>query len=391
MVKIDSMKDMLPLPRPKTESQEADGSGFAQEMDKATCGEKTSKPAEDNNVQNAEKAENDKPTQAKDTAEESSAIASNVAVSIPVVSMPEAKELQPPPMIGENISEMSGMTEQTQEKAPVQPETSDLLPKVTAMDKEADVFAKQVMHEANVVLQKGDGQKEAAPDSEKQAASAKNVLGETATKESLPTVHEATDAMLDDSQDTDGNEAGKQTVTKQPMMSAPVGEDGKIDFQLTGAQLEQMEPVQPKEVMLTRVVEQVKSTVSKEKTEFFLQLKPEHLGGLSILLSAEEKGIVAKLMTSNQDVQQVLQSDMNQLQAALREKGINVVHLEVIYDQTASATAHENHDGQQQQRNTFGHVQGRAVENIEDAVTFYDSISYYDVLAEQGGSVEFSA
>lgn len=144
--------------------------------------------------------------------------------------------------------------------------------------------------------------------------------------------------------------------------------------------------------MLTRVVEQVKSTVTNEKSEFYLQLKPEHLGGLSILLSAEEKGVAAKLMTSNRDVQQVLQSDLTQLQAALREKGVNVVHMEVIYDQTAnSTTAHNSQNGGQRQDNAFGRVHGRTEESIEDATAFYDSLSYYDVLAEQGGSVEFSA
>ncbi|WP_066683605.1 flagellar hook-length control protein FliK [Christensenella intestinihominis] len=412
MMKVNSVAEMLQISVPKTDGAEFAGE-FAGEMDKATGAGQVEHPAKKDAAQEPENKAGEqevslpndekKPGLPEDEKRED---VSGFAETIPFIPLNTAMlpnqesqaDREPQAQAGTGPAPpfpetgQQARTAGINSAAPV-PESPAEEPVIkTGSTPEAVSFVQQVLKEADTMLEKSGRQED---------------IGAQQLKESLPPgihdgsagdvpkaetrIPEETADGKKQSRDHGETEAGKPVAGKQSPVTAPVRSDGKVEFQILGVQPEQMEPLQQKDSIFTRVIEQVKSTVTKEKTEFFLQLKPEHLGGLSIMLSAEEKGIAAKLMTSNHDVQQILQSDMNQLQATLREKGINVVHMEVIYDQTASSTTRDNRDGNRQQENTFGRVQGRTTDGVEDAAAFYDSLSYYDVLAEQGGSVEFSA
>ncbi len=264
--------------------------------------------------------------------------------------------------------------EDPQIKQPVQ-QVSQKQTDVQMVSDDATQFAQQVLDEANVMLdqQKFSGEK-------------------IVVSESVPAITEENVTLKqaaagEKKQSTAGNDM-KETTQPQNTVFSRVAEDGRVDFKTLS---EQMPQVEQKEQILSQLVEGVRNTVTKEKTELFLQLKPQHLGGLSILLAAEENGIVAKLVTSNQTVYQTMQSDMEQLQAALRDKGINVVQMEVIYGQMANSTAKDHSGGNQAQYEQANGSHGRIPETVEGATTYYEMLSQYEVLAEQGGSVEFTA
>jgi flagellar hook-length control protein FliK len=188
-----------------------------------------------------------------------------------------------------------------------------------------------------------------------------------------------------------GRRGKQQPVTAAPM-TAHVAQDGKVEFKLSMNELPPEQQAQVRQDVQTQIIEQVRSLVSQERTEFYLQLKPEYLGGLSILLSAGEKGVAAKLTTGSKDVQLMIQSDMSQIQEILRERGINVVQMEVVYDQMASTTGKQDtNDGQGWEQGSSAGGRVTAPEDAEGVAAVYEELSSYDVLAEQGGSVEFSA
>lgn len=405
---IPSIVDLAPAPPAQTGSTASgtEGSDFSAELDKAgQAQESLKKPG---------KTEEKAPTQdveeqpvAKEPAEaepepDVQEAAAAVAMVIPPVIPQQTQQEQtttPPPVTQETTS----VVESTQpvasgpppvvDKAAAQPDAhrdapsqdmpqaqQEAMPKTAATGatsrEEATDFAKQVLDEANVILDKQQGTEQSG-----NVARAAQEAPEVQTEEAGKDV-----AVSDKAKE-------EKPVVQNHVSTAQISDDGKVEFKLASAQMPEAPEVRQKDgdSMLTRLIDQVRSAISKEKTEFFLQLKPEHLGGLSIMLTAEDKGMVAKLATSSQDVQNMLQSDMNQLQAALREKGINVVHMEVIYDQGMNSTAKDHsHSGQQQQSST-GNGHGRIPENLEGATAYYDTISYYEALAEQGGSVEFSA
>jgi flagellar hook-length control protein FliK len=170
--------------------------------------------------------------------------------------------------------------------------------------------------------------------------------------------------------------------------------DVKPEFKLGAAQRQDEQVPQQESNVRTQIIDQVKSMVGERKSELVLQLKPYHLGGLSIALTADDKGVVAKLMTASKDAHNMLRNEITSMQEMLREKGINVVQMEVIYDQMANSTGkdsfHEQgHGWEQTRRGNQGRVPERV--DIESAILMYDDLSTYDILAEQGGSVEFSA
>lgn len=176
-------------------------------------------------------------------------------------------------------------------------------------------------------------------------------------------------------------------------MTANVAENGKVEFIKTPAPVTEAELVQQKQEVLNQIVEKVTTSVSEEKSEFYLQLKPDHLGGLSILLASDEKGLMAKLVTASKEVQSMIQNDMVAMQEALKAKGVNVVHMEVVYDQMASATGKDHSSegqGSTRQMNTGVHGGTQDI-MIDGATMFYDEMTMYEVLTEQGGSVEFNA
>ncbi len=240
-------------------------------------------------------------------------------------------------------------------------------------------FVKQVVQEMDAKL------KQEVDTTPKAMPSTTNVELETAVEKP---------AMMQGNDDSD-NAATKQKeipVLQHPL-TAPIAQDGKVDFKMSMQELQPQEQQLLKQNVQTQIIDQVRSLVTQEKTEFYLQLKPEHLGGLSIMLAAGEKGLVAKLMTASKDVHMMLQNDMTQIQESLKERGITIVQMEVVYDQMASTTGKQNtNDGQGWEANGSPGSQGRVLEDIiEGGSLTYDELSNYDILAEQGGSVEFSA
>ncbi len=224
---------------------------------------------------------------------------------------------------------------------------------------EGTAFANKVLEEANVIIEKQQG------------ASAQDEQG-----------------LMDNMKKNEDQTIVKESTVLQDNSFAKVAQDGSVELKTVAKQMPQVEQ---QERILSQILDGVRNTATAEKTELFLQLKPDYLGGLSILLSAEENGLVAKLQTSNQMVYQAMQADMDQLQATLKEKGIQVTQLEVVLNQTTDTSGQAHSGGRQGQFEQSKNTQGRAVESIESATAYYDAVSQYVVLAEQGGSVEFTA
>ena len=257
----------------------------------------------------------------------------------------------------------------------------------------AEQFAVQVVKEARDLVNK-DVEQTAAPVVEKEVAS--STTEETSVQ---PVASSDDDAQLPNDTEPETETDQQKTADHKGTATAntaQVTDGGRVEFRMSGAQpLEAQQAAAPPELpqqVMDRVISQVRTAVTPDKTEFFVQLKPDYLGGLSIGLVAEDKGVVAKIMTTSQQVHNALQADMTQMVQMLRDKGINVVQMEVIYDQTANAMSQQQSDTQQQQ---FGQGQGRShgrgADQTDGTVPAYDVLSSNEVLAEQGGSVEFSA
>ncbi len=82
-----------------------------------------------------------------------------------------------------------------------------------------------------------------------------------------------------------------------------------------------------------KILEKIKDAVKPPvKNEITIQLKPEHLGKIKIMLTMENNTLKGKIITEHKDVQQSILNNFNQLESALKEKGINLSNFNVTVD-----------------------------------------------------------
>jgi len=275
------------------------------------------------------------------------------------------------------------------------------VPETTQTEDKAVVFAKQALAEMES-LQKAaaNGSNQSQPVVlEMQPAvklqsedhkPAENTAVLVATEKNTQTVQTGEQTSGGDKKDNASQSQKQDTnALAQPQTPVWTGAGGTV----TAAQFKVPQAEQsavPRNVA-TSIVDNISTAVDKGNTEMVVQLKPEHLGGLAITLSMGESGLTAKMVTNQESVQNMIHNQLGILQEALREKGIQVVHMEVIYDQTQNSTNFSHNGNGNQWTAPQGNGNGGTYKDADESVNYYNFMSSYDVLAEHGGSVEFSA
>ncbi len=139
-----------------------------------------------------------------------------------------------------------------------------------------------------------------------------------------------------------------------------------------------------------KFLEQVTTNIAENKSELLIQFKPEVMGGMAVKLVLGEEGLVAKLITGNKEVQAAMNSQLHLMQDALKSRNIDVVSMEVVYEQPTQLNLGMSNGGQQffhhGQQSSSSHKPKEESVNVN---AVYDSIlNISDEIAE---SVEFSA
>ena len=85
-----------------------------------------------------------------------------------------------------------------------------------------------------------------------------------------------------------------------------------------------------KEEVFNKILEYTRVLNNGDVKEIRIRLKPESLGKLTIRLIMENGGITAKFITENYKAKDAIESNFNQLQDTLHEKGVNIQELSVF-------------------------------------------------------------
>ncbi len=106
--------------------------------------------------------------------------------------------------------------------------------------------------------------------------------------------------------------------------------EGFKQIQQVITHMEQQESIQvdPK-TLIQQVVSKVDLLTQNGKSEMRIQLMPENLGNLFINISMDKGSMTAKVYAENQQIKELIDSNLSQLKISLGEKGINVSSLEV--------------------------------------------------------------
>lgn len=100
--------------------------------------------------------------------------------------------------------------------------------------------------------------------------------------------------------------------------------------------------VSPQAVM-EQIVSSMRFEVQGTLSEIRIQLKPEHLGQVSLRIATQNGIVVAQFMAESQRVKEIIEAGFNQLRDALAEQGINIAQIEVSVS-----------DGEAQREFSFG-------------------------------------
>ena len=122
-----------------------------------------------------------------------------------------------------------------------------------------------------------------------------------------------------------------------------------------------------------QIVEQARMIRTAGNTEMVINLKPEHLGQLTLRVSVSTNGAVtASFYTDNAQVRAIIENTMVQLKQELSEQGIKVDNVEVYAglneDSLLNGQGQQAWQQNQNQRNRRGQVDMNVVEDELDAL-----------------------
>ena len=126
--------------------------------------------------------------------------------------------------------------------------------------------------------------------------------------------------------------------------------------------------------VINQIVDSVITNLDGGRLEFSIQMKPDFLGNLAIKLTMQKDGsLIAKLQTSDLTARGLLSGQIDELQLSLKDRGINIVDMDIVYQEFTS----DPNSGNAQNKQYEGH---KAVNAI--AATFDPEESLPDITSD---------
>ena len=88
-----------------------------------------------------------------------------------------------------------------------------------------------------------------------------------------------------------------------------------------------------KEEILKQVIDKASVLIGQDKAEMVINLKPDHLGKLTLKVATENGIVTAQMVAENQQVKQIIESNLNVLRDSLEKQGITVQQFSVSVGQ----------------------------------------------------------
>lgn len=217
-------------------------------------------------------------------------------------------------------------------------------------------------------------------------------------------------APVKSANETDGKESLKSNVdsgskqnAKTPDAAQTAGVHMPVaQFKAHAAAARQAAPQVNVQNILEQIVQNANLRTGPAGNQMEIQLKPEFLGKLSIVLTSTDEGVVATIKAATAEVRNALSANIAQLQTALRESGINMKDISISNSTLTSdfarseSGARQNPESENEAFNRvtrLGRMLARAtsVDRPAESALMYDSSQNLPVISSDMVSVEFSA
>lgn len=106
---------------------------------------------------------------------------------------------------------------------------------------------------------------------------------------------------------------------------------------------------------ISNIVEEMSFRANQEIHEFSVSLKPAHLGELSIKLTKSPDGLIAQIRAADASTKGLIQNEVAALTAQLKDKGIEIRQIEVVYEAPAFTTDMRQNEGRRDTSSSAPH------------------------------------
>jgi len=142
----------------------------------------------------------------------------------------------------------------------------------------------------------------------------------------------AEDTLVIATEMSTAQDQGFETDLAQSTLSVSIPAQGKTDI-AEAAFPNIQTPIPIKDQVLQQIVQKANILIYGGQQQINIQLKPEHLGQLSLLISVENGAVTAKFHTDSQQVKQLLEASLPQLKQELQAQGMKVQQVDVSVGQ----------------------------------------------------------
>lgn len=131
---------------------------------------------------------------------------------------------------------------------------------------------------------------------------------------------------------TSVNSVNKDNGSTLQLNNQVINQIQKVDDSSTVAKIQKEVPVTKNEI-INQVIEKAKVTLTADKSEMSMDLKPDNLGKLALKVITERGIVVAKFVAESQQVKETLEANMQTLKDSLEKQGLSVQGFSVTVQQ----------------------------------------------------------
>lgn len=121
-----------------------------------------------------------------------------------------------------------------------------------------------------------------------------------------------------------------------------------------------------KHEIINQVLDKAKLNINGDKTEMLISLKPENLGKLQLKIVSENGMIMAKIVAENQQVKEIIETNMNILKDSLMKQGVMIEGLSVSVNDNGNQRQDSSEDrGFRDTENRYSNLYSENITGIE--------------------------
>ncbi len=193
-----------------------------------------------------------------------------------------------------------------------------------------------------------------------------------------------------DADTSDSKQQTQDTSVEQANLNTILNNVTKVStVESFGDELVQIQQVRD---IVNQVVEQIKVVIKPEQTSMEMNLNPESLGKVNLVVAQKEGLLTAQFTVQNEIAKEALESQMQTLKENFTTQGLKVEAVEVLVSNSTFSQDNMSEGSKEQQKSSGKrkNINLADLDMIEEDITEEDALKI-NIMNQNGNSVDYSA